>query len=167
MLAAMVESWVLWVLLVGLVVGGALTWLVMVRLPRREDDVSRAERPAEAAWISHVIERNGGIAPASLVEEVLDLHQAYLADTHLARLPTRTQRNEALSLPPALPGWPVVTAASMPPAGQPALTSPAPPPPGARPAPGTPAPQPPGGPAPPGSSTAFTPPPSPPPAGRR
>ena len=45
------------------------------------------ERPAEAAWISAVIERYGGIAPPSLVEEVLDLHQAYLRDPRLARTP--------------------------------------------------------------------------------
>jgi hypothetical protein len=78
MLPDMIEGWVLWLFLVGLGTGILATWLVLGRLPRQEGDVGRAERPAEADWISSVIERHGGIAPASLVEEVLDLHQAYL-----------------------------------------------------------------------------------------
>jgi hypothetical protein len=76
----MIEGWVLWVFIVGLALGIAATAIVMWRLPRSEDDVSEAERPAEADWISSIIERHGGIAPASLVEEVLDLHQAYLRE---------------------------------------------------------------------------------------
>jgi hypothetical protein len=83
----MIEAWALWLFIVGLIAGGVITWLAMVRLPRSEDDVSAAERPAEAAWISRVIERHGGVAPASLVEEVLDLHQAYLADPRQAQMP--------------------------------------------------------------------------------
>jgi hypothetical protein len=119
MLAPMVEAWVLWVFLVGLAVGALLTWLVMLRLPRREDDVSLAERAAEAAWIGQTIERNGGIAPTGLVEEILDLHQAYLADAHLARSATPRQRQEALSLPAALPGWPVTRLGERVPGGAP------------------------------------------------
>jgi hypothetical protein len=87
MLASMVESWVLWLFIVGVAVGVVAALVVAVRLPRQEDDVGDLERPAEAAWISSVIERHGGIAPASLVEEVLDLHQAYLRDPRLARPP--------------------------------------------------------------------------------
>lgn len=83
----MIEAWALWLFIVGLIAGGVITWLAMVRLPRSEDDVSAAERPAEAAWISRVIERQGGVAPASLVAEVLDLHQAYLADPRQAQMP--------------------------------------------------------------------------------
>lgn len=87
MLAAVVETWVLWLFIVGVAVGAVVALVVAVRLPRGEDDVSHLERPAEAAWISSVIEHHGGIAPASLVEEVLDLHQAYLRDPRLARPP--------------------------------------------------------------------------------
>jgi hypothetical protein len=87
MLAAVVETWVLWLFIVGVAVGAVVALVVAVRLPREEDDVSHLERPAEAAWISAVIEHHGGIAPASLVEEVLDLHQAYLRDPRLARPP--------------------------------------------------------------------------------
>jgi hypothetical protein len=87
MLAAMVETWVLWLFIVGVAIGVVATLVVAMRLPRQEDDVSALERPGEAAWISAVIERHGGIAPVSLVEEVLDLHATYLADPRLARLP--------------------------------------------------------------------------------
>jgi hypothetical protein len=90
MLAAMVETWVLWLFIVGVAVGLVAALVVAVRLPRQEDDVSDLERPAEAAWISSVIERHGGIAPESLVEEILDLHQAYLRDPRLARPPDAT-----------------------------------------------------------------------------
>jgi hypothetical protein len=76
----MVETWVLWLFVVGLVIGIVVTLVVVVRLPRGEVDVTDQERPTEAAWISGIIERHGGIAPVLLVEEVLDLHQAYLQE---------------------------------------------------------------------------------------
>ncbi len=118
MLPCMIEAWVLWVLLVGLAVGGVVTWLLMVRLPRAEDDVSPAERPAEAAWISAIIERYGGVAPPSLVEEVLDLHQAYLRDPRLARPPVARMSPDQVSLPPPPMGM-------LPPAGGPPQPLPA------------------------------------------
>ena len=147
MLARMIEAWVLWVLLVGLAAGGVVTWLLMVRLPRAEDDVSPAERPAEAAWISAVIERYGGVAPPSLVEEVLDLHQAYLRDPRLARPPMVPMRRDQAGPPPPPMGM-------LPPAGSP------------------PPPRPPGSPpllppaAPPGGAPFSQPPAGPPPARR-
>jgi hypothetical protein len=118
MLPCMIEAWVLWVLLVGLAAGGVVTWLLMVRLPRAEDDVSPAERPAEAAWISAVIARYGGVAPPSLVEEVLDLHQAYLRDPRLARPPVARMSPDQVSLPPPPMGM-------LPPAGGPPQPLPA------------------------------------------
>ena len=78
MLAAMIKAWEVWLLVVGLAIGAATTAVILVRLPRGEDDVAASERRTEAAWIAETIERYGGIAPTSLVEEVLDLHQAYL-----------------------------------------------------------------------------------------
>lgn len=112
MLAAMVETWVLWLFVVGVTVGAVVALVVAVRLPRQEDDVSDLERPAEAAWISSVIERHGGIAPESLVEEILDLHQAYLRDPRLSRPPI-----EQADLPasPELMGGPSITAPGYPP----------------------------------------------------
>lgn len=115
----MIEAWVLWVFIVGLVAGGAIIGLLMVRLPREEDDVDARERTAEAAWIGGVIERGGGVAPASLVEEVLDLHQAYLRDPRRAQLPVSP--GGAAWAPPSAPvgpqGGPPL---SQPPMGPPA-----------------------------------------------
>lgn len=110
MLTSMIEAWALWLVIVGVAAGGVITWLVMVRLPRSEDDVNAAERPAEAAWISRVIERHGGVAPASLVEEVLDLHQAYLSDPRLAQppMPTWTPAGPPHQAPASYPGVPPV-----------------------------------------------------------
>jgi hypothetical protein len=84
MLSHMIDEWALWLLLVGFAVGVAATAVLLWRLPRREDDVAAEERRVEAAWIADTIERHGGSAPESFVEEVLDLHQAYLG---LARPP--------------------------------------------------------------------------------
>lgn len=70
-----------WLVVLGIAVGVALVWLVVTRLPRDESDVGEAEREVEAAWISRTIGAYGGLAPEPLVEEVLELHQHYLAST--------------------------------------------------------------------------------------
>ena len=116
MLPAMIDGWALWLLLVGLAMGAAGTGVMLVRLPRADDDIGQAERRSEAAWIASTIERHGGVAPASLVEEVLDLHGAYLASPR-APVPA------GASAPPVPP---------LPPVGPPAAA----PPPGYAPAPG-------------------------------
>ncbi len=126
MLTAMIDAWGLWLLLVGFAVGVAVTAVLLWRLPRREDDVSDPERRVEAAWIAGTIERHGGIAPESLVEEVLDLHQAYLRAPHVPGPPRG-------AVPPPLPPAPPVAPPGPPPAG---------PPPGYVPPPGSAAPTP-------------------------
>lgn len=75
----MADPYLIWALLVGVAVGGAIVWFLVGRLPRRTDDVAAEELPAEAAWISRTIEGRGGVAPAELVEEVLELHLQYVA----------------------------------------------------------------------------------------
>ena len=99
MLPAMIDGWALWMLLVGLAVGAAGTAVLLVRLPREEDDLGEMERGTEAAWIAATIEHHGGVAPRSLVEEVLDLHRAYL-DTARAQVPAGAS---APPLPPVAP----------------------------------------------------------------
>ena len=74
----MTEQYIGWALVVGLAIGGALVWFVIGRLPRSGEEVPEAERRHEAEWISSTIGKRGGMAPADLVEEVLDLHVAYL-----------------------------------------------------------------------------------------
>ena len=68
-----------WLLIVGLVIGAALTWLVIADVRRREDDLSARERDAEADWIASEIRGRGIAADADAVAEVLRLHRAYLA----------------------------------------------------------------------------------------
>jgi hypothetical protein len=72
------EQYIGWALVVGLVIGGALVWFAIGRLPRSADEITTDERVAEAAWISRTIGERGGAAPEDLVEEVLELHAEYL-----------------------------------------------------------------------------------------
>ena len=74
----MPEQYIGWALVVGLVIGGALVWFAVGRLPRSGEEIPAEERAAEAAWISETISERGGLAPPDLVEEVLELHAAYL-----------------------------------------------------------------------------------------
>ncbi len=67
-----------WFLVVGIAVGAAIVWLLRGSIAREDADLSARERVAEAAWISRTIESSGGIAPADLVEQVLELHRTYL-----------------------------------------------------------------------------------------
>ncbi len=72
------DGYAWWLILVGIAIGLALMWLTLARLPRAEDDVDLDEREQEAGWIGATIESRGGICPAPLALEVLDLHQEYL-----------------------------------------------------------------------------------------
>ncbi len=73
------DGYMWWLLVLGIVIGVAVVWFTAVRLARRDDDQSRTEQVAEARWISATIEADGGVAPQALVEEILELHRAYLA----------------------------------------------------------------------------------------
>jgi hypothetical protein len=68
-----------WLLIVGLVLGAALTWLVMADLARREEDVEAAERASEARWIATILTDAGHPIAPDRAEEVLRLHRDYLA----------------------------------------------------------------------------------------
>ncbi len=74
----MTEQYIGWALVLGLVIGGALVWFAIGRLPRGGDELPQSERRNEAEWISRTINKRGGMAPSDLVEEILDLHGAYL-----------------------------------------------------------------------------------------
>lgn len=68
-----------WLLIVGLVLGAALTWLVMAESTRREIDLDEAERASEAVWIADGLSRTGPTIEPAIVEDVLRLHRDYLA----------------------------------------------------------------------------------------
>jgi hypothetical protein len=67
-----------WLLLLGLVVGGGLTWLVLAETRRREQDLEDDELPDEAAWIEARIAEEGDAVPIETIERVVQLHRAYL-----------------------------------------------------------------------------------------
>ena len=74
----MPEQYIGWALVMGLVIGGALVWFAVGRLPRSGEEIPMRERASEAEWISRTITKRGGVAPPDLVEEVLELHTEYL-----------------------------------------------------------------------------------------
>jgi hypothetical protein len=73
-----IEQYIGWALVLGLVIGGGLVWFAVGRIPRSGEEIPSDERAAEATWISQVITERGGVAPEDLVTEVLDLHVEYL-----------------------------------------------------------------------------------------
>ncbi len=88
-----------WLLLVGMGLGAGLLWLATARLPRTDEDIDEREQLREAEWISSAIEERGGVAPALLVQEVLELHREYLAGPPL-EAPEDETTEESLEEPP-------------------------------------------------------------------
>jgi hypothetical protein len=65
-----------WLLFVGIVVGGALTWLVLAESSRRDREIGDEELEAEAAWIARSLGHPG--VDADVASEVLHAHRRYL-----------------------------------------------------------------------------------------
>ncbi len=124
MLREMNDGYMWWLILVGLAIGVVMSWLLIVRLPRGESDVSSDERQEEAVWISDTIERHGGVAPLSLVDEVLELHQSYLRSPGLVDQIAEMPATSPMTVP-ALPP----RGQALPPQGQGSRPPPPPPPP--------------------------------------
>ena len=70
-------SW--WLLIVGLVLGAALTWLVMAESTRTDADLTETEQRGEALWIASMLTSSGRPTDDASVEEILQLHREYLA----------------------------------------------------------------------------------------
>lgn len=66
----------IWLLLVGLVAGGALTWLVLAELGRRDEEIGEREVQAEASWLVGAVDDPR--LDAALAEDVLRAHRRYL-----------------------------------------------------------------------------------------
>ena len=64
-----------WLLIVGVVAGGVLTWLVLADTTRREREIGDEELLAEAAWITKAV---GGRVEPEVAEDVLRAHRRYL-----------------------------------------------------------------------------------------
>ena len=95
------DGYTWWLLVLGIASGVAIVWLAAIRLPRRDDDQTRAEQAAEARWISATIEQDGGIAPQALVEEILELHRGYLASGAVATQPVTSDGPDPMADPAA------------------------------------------------------------------
>jgi hypothetical protein len=65
-----------WLLIVGIVAGGALTWLVLADSNRRDQEVGDEELRAEAAWIASSLGRPD--VDEAVAEDVLRAHRRYL-----------------------------------------------------------------------------------------
>jgi hypothetical protein len=65
-----------WLLIVGIVVGGALTWLVIADSSRRDIELTGEETDAEAGWIARTLADPD--LDADAVERVLRAHRRYL-----------------------------------------------------------------------------------------
>lgn len=65
-----------WLLLVGIVAGGALTWLVLADSSRRDEEIGDEELSAEAAWIARSLGQ--ATVDAMVAERVLRAHRRYL-----------------------------------------------------------------------------------------
>jgi hypothetical protein len=65
-----------WLLIVGIVVGGALTWLVLADSNRRDREIDEEELFAEAAWIARSV--GDSRVSADAAERVLRAHRRYL-----------------------------------------------------------------------------------------
>jgi hypothetical protein len=68
-----------WLIIVGLVLGAALTWLVLAESTRRDADLTESEQRGEALWIASVLTSTGRPTEGADVEEILQLHREYLA----------------------------------------------------------------------------------------
>jgi hypothetical protein len=64
-----------WLLIVGVVLGGALAWLVLADLERRDGEIGDEERQAEAGWIARSL--GDPRLDADLAERVLAAHGRY------------------------------------------------------------------------------------------
>ena len=75
----MISEFNWWLLLLGLVVGGGLTWLVLAETRRREQDLEEADLADEAVWLEERLAEEGRPLSPDMIERVVQLHREYLA----------------------------------------------------------------------------------------
>ena len=78
-LATMISEFNWWLLLLGLAVGGGLTWLVMAETRRREQDLEEEDLVDEAVWLEERLAEEGREVAPDTIERVVQLHREYLA----------------------------------------------------------------------------------------
>ena len=75
----MISEFNWWLLLLGLVVGGGLTWLVLSETRRREQDLEDVDLVDEAIWLEERLAEEGRALSPDTIERVVQLHREYLA----------------------------------------------------------------------------------------
>jgi hypothetical protein len=85
----------LWLLILGIAAGAAVTWVVIGTIARNDDEVAAEEQAAEAEWIAGTIEEHGGRAPTQLVTQILALHRRYLHGGAVIPVPGPESEEEA------------------------------------------------------------------------
>jgi len=65
-----------WLIVVGILAGGALTWLVMAESTRRDRDIGERELEAEAGWIAGAVD--DPLIDDEVAAHVLRAHRRYL-----------------------------------------------------------------------------------------
>ena len=75
----MISEFNWWLLLLGLVVGGGLTWLVLSETRRREQDLEGRDLADEAVWLEERLAEEGRRLPPDTIARVVQLHREYLA----------------------------------------------------------------------------------------
>jgi len=75
----MISEFNWWLLLLGLVVGGGLTWLVLAETRRREQDLEEVDLADEAIWLEERLADEGREVSSDTIERVVQLHREYLA----------------------------------------------------------------------------------------
>jgi hypothetical protein len=78
-LAAMISEFNWWLLLLGLAVGGGLTWLVLTESRRREQDLEERDLADETVWLGERLAEEGRPLSPDMIERVVQLHREYLA----------------------------------------------------------------------------------------
>ena len=87
----------LWLLVLGIAAGAAVTWVVIGTIARNDDEVAAQEQAAEAEWIAGTIEEHGGRAPSELVAQILALHRRYLQGGSVIPVPGPEPEEDAVS----------------------------------------------------------------------
>jgi hypothetical protein len=83
----MTAAYPVWLLLVGLAVGAALTWLVLADLGRREASLDADRLEDEADWITDALAAEGRPTSRDSIVRILRLDRSYRHDDGPAHPP--------------------------------------------------------------------------------
>jgi hypothetical protein len=83
----MTAAYPVWLLLVGLAVGAALTWLVLADLGRREASLDADRLEDEADWIADALAAEGRPTSRDSIARILRLDRSYRRDDGPAHPP--------------------------------------------------------------------------------